>query len=625
MNARRMGRFTALGVGAALMLAWPARASAGDPKAPAAPKDNAKAPENPLLARYSPYERATINGALKEFKGKLEPSPEGKIIEHIRVLRLPVIEERDPAPNFLNWFHVVSRGYTITRELLMREGQPFRQVLVDETARNLRKLNQVSLVLCIALQGSSPDRVKLLLITKDVWSLRLNNNFRFASGRLEFFFLQPSEENVFGTHHAIAANLYMDLFTYSFGGRYTIPRIGGSYIRFLTDGNIILNRQTGKYEGSYGTFSYGQPLYTTRTPWAWGTTIQWRNEMFRRFCPLGVGATSACAGDIRGFDAKSTPQDDAIPFAYRSDIIAAQYSVTRSFGWIQKNNVSAGLEINRRKFTTPDLSAFNPSAVREFEQSALPISDTRIAPYFEYKSFSNHFHKVLNFNTLGLQEDLQTGHEVILRLAPVTQFLNSTRNFLSTFAAAKYSLPLADGLASAFVESVADFESERIPDASLEIGGQVTSPSLGIGRLVVDGRLLYRYRNYLNRQTTLGGNARLRGYPSQAFLGKDIVLGNIEFRSRPVEILSCQLGGAVFFDTGDAFSGFGDMSLKQSVGFGVRVLFPQLDRTVLRVDWGFPVTPGYRDPDGLPGDIVITFRQAFLAPDVPSRGDVAPD
>lgn len=585
----------------------------------------AEEPEDPRLKPYSPYERATIKSALKQFKADIDEAPEGKTIEQIRILRLPVIEERDPAPDFLNWFHVTSRSYTIERELLLREGMPFQQVLVDETARNLRRLGQVSVVLCIALRSSAPGRVRLLVITKDVWSLRLNSNFRFASGRLEFFFLQPSEENLFGTHHSVAANFYMDLFTYSFGGRYVIPRVAGSYIRFVTDGNVILNRETGKYEGSYGGFSYGQPLYTTRTEWSWGALIQWRSEIFRRFCPLGVAGASACAGNIRGFDADATPSDDIIPFAFNSDNIAGQISVTRSYGWLSKHNISAGFDVSRRKYSTLDLSAFDPRAVREFEQEALPISDTRIGPFIEYKTFSNHFHKVLNFNTLGLQEDLQIGHEVIFRLLPATTLFNSSRNYLSVFAAGKYSLPLADGLASAFVESVTDFQSDKISDASLEAGGRIVSPSLGIGRLVVDGRLLYRYRNYLNRQTTIGGNVRLRGYPSQAFLGKDVILGNIEFRTRPIEILSCQLGGALFFDTGDAFNGFDELQMKQSVGAGLRVLFPQLDRTVLRADWGFPVTPGYRDPDGLPGDIVITFRQAFSMPDIPSRGAMIPD
>ena len=92
--------------------------------------------------------------------------------------------------------------------------------------------------------------------------------------------------------------------------------------------------------------------------------------------------------------------------------------------------------------------------------------------------------------------------------------------------------------------------------------------------------------------------------------------------------LMIQLAGAAFLDTGDAFDGFADMKLKQSAGLGLRVLFPQLDRVVMRVDVGFPfqtcptgkcsyttdVMPKNHAPD-----VVLTFRQAFGMPVLPAN------
>ena len=60
------------------------------------------------------------------------------------------------------------------------------------------------------------------------------------------------------------------------------------------------------------------------------------------------------------------------------------------------------------------------------------------------------------------------------------------------------------------------------------------------------------------------------------------------------------------------------MVLKQSAGFGARILFPQLDRIVMRIDWGFPLTRGIVPAGGFPGDIVVTFRQAFPMPVLPA-------
>ena len=74
----------------------------------------------------------------------------------------------------------------------------------------------------------------------------------------------------------------------------------------------------------------------------------------------------------------------------------------------------------------------------------------------------------------------------------------------------------------------------------------------------------------------------------------------------------------MFFDTGDAFNDFRQMSLKHSIGVGARVLFPQIQRTVMRFDWGFPLTQGPNLPAPFPGDVTVTFGQAFDVPAIPT-------
>ena len=71
------------------------------------------------------------------------------------------------------------------------------------------------------------------------------------------------------------------------------------------------------------------------------------------------------------------------------------------------------------------------------------------------------------------------------------------------------------------------------------------------------------------------------------------------------------MGAAVFYDVGDAFDGFDELQLKHGAGAGLRVLIPQLDRTVFRADWGVPLSPGYST---FPGSFFVTFKQAFGLP-----------
>ena len=147
----------------------------------------------------------------------------------------------------------------------------------------------------------------------------------------------------------------------------------------------------------------------------------------------------------------------------------------------------------------------------------------------------------------------------------------------------------------------------------------MVTPRLGFGRIVFDAGALNRYRNYLNRQSVLGGDGRLRGYPSSAAFGKNLVVYNLEFRSRPVEIFACQLGGAAFIDVGDAANGFDKLHMRQSAGFGFRILFPQLDRVVFRGDIGFPLgdrSESAANPLKLaPFTIAVAFEQAFSMPE----------
>src|SRR5262249_1819230 len=131
---------------------------------------------------YSPYEQEAIDAALAEQHLEIDPAPEGKRIGRIRVVRLDVLEPRDPGPellkrvpivsplgkyvkkSMLNALHVRSREYVIRRELLLREGEQYVQVLIDETARNMRARMplQVSLVVIVPVKTDEDDKVDVL-------------------------------------------------------------------------------------------------------------------------------------------------------------------------------------------------------------------------------------------------------------------------------------------------------------------------------------------------------------------------------------------------------------------------------------------------------------------------------
>jgi len=556
--------------------------------------------------KYSAYELESIRAAELRLGHPVDPAPAGKTVEAIDVLPLDVIEPRDPAPQWFNMLFVTTKPYIVEREVLLRPGDRFRGVLCDETARNLRTLAQLSLVVCTATRGSAPDKVRVLVITKDVWSLRLSWNIALGPGGPEYLLIQPSVTNLLGRHQSAGLRYVYYPETHTLGGGYSYPRVLGSRVAFRIDGNLVLNKRTGAAEGSSGGITLGQPLWSTRTEWAWGASVSWRNELTRRYVNARVAT----------YDGAATPGPDGIPWIYRTEIYGAGLSATRSYGWAIKNDISAGFDFTQRQFRLPDLSAYDSSAVAEFVGTRVPVSDTRVGPFLQYHAYTTHFMRVLDFETLGLQEDIRLGHEAYARVYPVTKALGSSRDFVGVFLASQYTWPLGDGLLRLALEWVSENQKDLVADASVGGSARVVTPRLGFGRLVFDAGFTHRYRNYLRGTSFLGGDGRLRGYPSNFFAGKDVVVYNVEFRTRPVEILSCQAGLAAFYDAGDAFDGFSARRMHHSVGGGLRALFPQLDRTVFRADIGFPL-----EPQGLPAGVspvafFVAFDQAFGLPRV---------
>lgn len=521
-----------------------------------------------------------------------------------------MLEPRDPIPHpfrgFFNWFHATTRPEIIERELLQRRGDRFDSVKVDESERNLRSIRQLSLVLTVPLRGSTPDRVRLLVITKDIWSLRLNSDLRIAGGQLEYLLLAPSEENLAGTHQTISGRFALRPDTLTFGGTYKIPRAFGSRASGATTAAVFVNRETGEPEGSTGELQWGEPLRSTTDEWGWSGSAGWLREVSRRF--IGVEQST--------FDAPSTDVEETIRNEYVTDVLVGRYAVVRSFGLASKHDVSWGVEAIRFAYRAPALEG-EPSAVqRDFASSVMPVSDTRLGPFVAWTAYDAEFLQITDFTTLALQENYRTGHDVYVKLSPVLEAIGSSRDFLGTYAGASYTVPLGDGFARGFVEGSVETEPDEVADAAIGGGGILVTPRLGIGRLVLDVQGLDRVENYMNRRSGLGGESRLRGYPTGAFTGENLVLANLELRSRPLSLWTLQLGAVAFFDAGDAWDDGEPLDVKQSVGAGLRVVFPQLDRSVMRFDWGFPLDPvpalGITSP--FPGDFVLTFRQAFGAP-----------
>ncbi|MDB4943744.1 MAG: outer membrane protein assembly factor YaeT precursor [Labilithrix sp.] len=567
---------------------------------------------------YSAYEKETIARTLAETGETIDRAPEGKIIEGVETRRLEVLEDRDPIPEqvlgiktrkLANSLHAVSKDYVIRREMLIGVGDAYEQIWVDETARNMRARMplQASIIIIVPITGTAPDRVKLLVITKDIWSLRLSYDMSVTPGGLENLLIVPQETNLFGWQHTVSTSFQLQPESYTLGAGYKIPRFGSSWIGASAGASISVNRRTGEAEGSSLSLSVGQGLYSTRTKWGWSASASESTGVARRYVNAQVGL----------FNSSVTPNvADNIPTQYKSAVRGASVGVTRSFGWGIKNNFSLSMNAAKAEYTSFGNEAFDPRAVADFQQRFVPRGEDRVYPALSWATFSNHYLRTIDINTLALQEDFRLGHDVSASVYPVAKALGSTRDLVGFSAKVGYSLRLGDGLAGASVSTFAEDSHGDITDASVAGSFGAISPRTGFGRVVMNAYFINRYQNYLRARTTTGGDDRLRGYPSNYFFGKDAIFYNLEFRSTSVEILKCALGGVAFYDVGDAAQGFDMLRAKQSVGVGLRALFPQVNRLVFRADLAFPMQRGPFPEQGIttrvdPVGFFFSFDQAF--------------
>jgi hypothetical protein len=232
------------------------------------------------------------------------------------------------------------------------------------------------------------------------------------------------------------------------------------------------------------------------------------------------------------------------------------------------------------------------------------------------------FVRVVDFDTLALQEDYRLGHDVVLRVRPTFRALGSSRDVLDLYGAVQYTWSLRDGLFRLAFQSDTQpqLDADRVSDASLQPVAHLVTPTVaGVGRIVLDGSFLYRWRNYLNQIDYLGGDDRARGFPTNFFVGANVLSFNVEARSRPVEILSCEVAGVAFYDVGDAYTASSAFKPYHAAGVGLRTLFPWLDRTVFRADLGFPIERPLDPATGRavpPVQFLVSFGQAFLTPTI---------
>jgi hypothetical protein len=489
-----------------------------------------------------------------------------------------------------NSLHVRTRESFIRSELLVREGDCFDPLLLEESGRILRGYGFIARADVFAVLQSDGSH-HVVVDTQDEWTTRVDLGISFDGG-LQLEGLEISEENVGGVGAQAAVFLSQRKERKDLGARLVLPRLLGS----RTDGAVSAGRTR---DGSFVEQRLAYPFVGEVGRIALRQTFRRRDELFP-FVASGPGVD---------YSHLLLPYlDERVELS-----VAGRLGEPGSLTLIGAGLSRESLEF--RDFPSSLEIAFGndfgSTAPAPEGSDALLAAQTHGAATTRLNLFVGQrnlrFASVQGLDALGGVQDIQLGMDVGLTLGrSIGAFSTST-------------LPSADDLYGRL-----RFFAGHDPGTSFIFfaggleGRQVFSQGAnGDGwRDVIGEADLYGYlrsrktpgHTFFARasasggwsmdtpfQLTLGGRTGVRGLDEEDFPGAHRVLLSVEdrFYLRWPAPEAFDLGLTLFADAGRMWAGqvpFGtDSGWKGALGGGLRFGFPAGTRGVVRLDLAFPL------------------------------------
>jgi hypothetical protein len=258
-----------------------------------------------------------------------------------------------------------------------------------------------------------------------------------------------------------------------------------------------------------------------------------------------------------------------------------------------KNTFAAGWDFRLKDVHTLAETELPEQLRDDFEHKVLPLERTDNGPYFAYDFFVPRWTTFVNLSTYGQSENVRTGpNGTIIMRVPIGA-LGSTANAWVISGDLGLTLTPAGCLIDMKVSGATRFTQGEWVDRLATFMVRGASPVFWWFRFVTRAYLELRQKDTQRTYVSLGADNGLRGYPSQAIAGNgaDRFLANFELRTLPIAWQAVHVGAVLFYDVGSVFTQNSPVEVFHSVGAGLRILFPQLNRTPFSVDAAMSFDP----------------------------------
>lgn len=534
-----------------------------------------------LYNQLSDFERKAVDQAMAAYNLEPEKDPENKIITNIYVFTQEPFSKEAGFLALLNRLHVNTKESIIRRELFVKIGDAYDSALIQNSELALRRLAMVrSMAIIVPMRRDKPHEVALLVASRDILSLRPNFSFSASSWTLRDLELSLSlgEYNLLGYNKALSGAYELKQGMHIFSSRYFDPNLFGSRFEFMLRPGLIFARDTFKLDGFLAEFELKRPLISMTEKWGYGIEGQ-----------LGVKPVIDFKGGyIRKYKSLS---GEEIERRYRWAYGEGKIYVRRSFGSVHKKEIFANYTINIKRPSIPQDLKLSEESREEFIKKILPRNELESFINLGAAYFQNRFLTLYDYNNFKLQEVKTLGPAVKISNDFASKpLLFSDHSFLRPHYSLAYTQDFTSNSFMMLSTSGSNRWDKTWTDNTFKFGLSVVSPHLfDFMRIIIDARLSMTLNNRDNQKFTLGSDSGLRGVESRFYSGTKAFRTNLELRSKPIDIWILHAGLVLFYDAGAAFDKLRDANATHSIGFGLRVLAPQLSSDLFRIDLGFPV------------------------------------
>jgi len=548
----------------------------------------------------STYEAHRVDHALRTNGYERDLVPFAKRIAFVRIVReevfvgeellVPIVLPQR-APTWPNTFHWLTEESVVRRELLCQEGDTYDAERIAESERNLRALGILSLARIEAVRGARADEVGILVFTRDLWSLRLETGFE-GTGAAYGITAQLIERNLFGRDKQLALRVDSDSNAWSLGEVYIDSRVAGERLALTESFDVIFNHATGATEGSQGALTFGKPFYDLQQQLSWTLAASYSVAVIR---PL-VGTELR---GVRPTEGRLEPCDIGERRCYQrtwdQQRGGASASASYRIGTLYKQTFTLELGFSDAAVQPNEQTLVESGTRQEAIAEVLPRVRRQAYPRLGYSVWLPRYAVLENLSTFGQSESVRTGPELIASFAAPLEAFGSSTDSLVFSTSAGYVWSHWNAILEAEIGAGTRLEEGRPGDQKLTLMTRGATPPWLLGRLVGIASFIGQRRDTDGSVVTLGGDNGLRGYEAAELFadGGSSVRGSAEYRTLPLELSSVHVGGVLFYDVGAVYTSLDNVDFGQSVGTGVRVLFPQFNRYPFRLDVGFPLTGGF--------------------------------